>query len=442
MNGSSLNKKGLAVAIILFVIGMSVISSTGTVAEKKFSMPTNYDGDTLYVGGDGPGNYTRIQDAIDNSSDGDTVFVYNGIYYENVLVYKSIKLIGENKEFTIIDGNNADDVICCRSDNILISGFTIQNSGENGIDRGIDLYFCENTVLENNILSNNTYGMSLHYSNYNCLSYNIIIDNYYSGLSFSHADNNLIENNYFSNNDYGLLMSYSSNNSILNNNLTSNKGSGINIGSNCYYNLIFENRIESQDFDGIDLMHSCNYNNVSGNEIINNQIGINFYKSHNNTIFGNYLSNIMCEIVVSSSTHNIIKKNILENNGDGILLGGSSDNIITANTIINNHRNAHTEGIVLQNAFNNTIEANTISNNTWKGIFLTDSNDNSIINNNFKDNKFNAFFKNSYHNTWENNFWNRPRLLPKPILGTRTMVYRSILWINFDWHPARKPYDI
>jgi hypothetical protein len=34
-------------------------------------------GKTLYVGGSGEGNYTKIQDAIDNASKGDTVFVYD-----------------------------------------------------------------------------------------------------------------------------------------------------------------------------------------------------------------------------------------------------------------------------------------------------------------------------------------------------------------------------
>jgi hypothetical protein len=40
-------------------------------------------GNTLYVGGDGLGNYSNIQDAIDNAMDGDTVFVYNGTYNQN-----------------------------------------------------------------------------------------------------------------------------------------------------------------------------------------------------------------------------------------------------------------------------------------------------------------------------------------------------------------------
>lgn len=47
-----------------------------------------FDGKTLYVGGDGPGNYTKIKDAIDDSSDGDTVFAYSGTYKENLIVNK------------------------------------------------------------------------------------------------------------------------------------------------------------------------------------------------------------------------------------------------------------------------------------------------------------------------------------------------------------------
>jgi len=99
MSRSSLSKKGLVVAVILLFIGMSVVPSTATVVEKKSTMLTFYDGDTLYVGGDGPGNYTRIQGAIDDASDGDTVFVFNesSPYYEKIKVGKSISIVGEDR---------------------------------------------------------------------------------------------------------------------------------------------------------------------------------------------------------------------------------------------------------------------------------------------------------------------------------------------------------
>ncbi|HDN50977.1 MAG TPA: hypothetical protein ENG06_04290, partial [Thermoplasmatales archaeon] len=75
---------------ILVLVGL--IAASSVVPEMKGGLKTiNADaaplrGNTWYVGGSGPNNYTKIQDAIDNASDGDTVFVFNGIYYENVLI--------------------------------------------------------------------------------------------------------------------------------------------------------------------------------------------------------------------------------------------------------------------------------------------------------------------------------------------------------------------
>ncbi|UCD13585.1 MAG: VCBS repeat-containing protein [Thermoplasmatales archaeon] len=74
-------KKLLAVGVILLFIGMS-IPSTGTTIDK--SSPILFDGNTLYVGGDGPGNYTRIQDAIVISNFGDVACIFNGIGMGNV----------------------------------------------------------------------------------------------------------------------------------------------------------------------------------------------------------------------------------------------------------------------------------------------------------------------------------------------------------------------
>ena len=72
----------LVVTCITLVFPAETVKASGTI---------------LYVGGTGFGNYTRIQDAIDNASDGFTIFVYNGTYYENIIVEKEIILKGENK---------------------------------------------------------------------------------------------------------------------------------------------------------------------------------------------------------------------------------------------------------------------------------------------------------------------------------------------------------
>ena len=84
----TLLKKGITLALTFLFIGMSVIPSTGTVVEK--SSTVSFDGNTLYVGGSGPNNYTTIKSAINDAVDGDTVFVYNGTYYEtNIVINKA-----------------------------------------------------------------------------------------------------------------------------------------------------------------------------------------------------------------------------------------------------------------------------------------------------------------------------------------------------------------
>ncbi len=107
-------------------VGTCIIPTTAQNAEK--TLPTSR-GNWLYVGGSGPGNYTRIQDAIDNASDEDTVFVYDDSspYYENLIINKSVNLIGENKINTVILGEQSDITIQIISDNVNVSGFNIKN---------------------------------------------------------------------------------------------------------------------------------------------------------------------------------------------------------------------------------------------------------------------------------------------------------------------------
>ena len=127
-------KKGLAVGIILLFFGSSIFP---TIAQDfgKSSQSTS-KGSWFYVGGSGPGNYTRIQDAINDSMNGDTVFVYDDAspYYEHLVIEKTIALIGEDRQTTILDGQNLGiaDVVTLDGNGILLQGFTIQNSGNDG----------------------------------------------------------------------------------------------------------------------------------------------------------------------------------------------------------------------------------------------------------------------------------------------------------------------
>ena len=129
----------LIIGITVLLIGMSVTPSTGINLVKQSTKAT-LDGNTLYVGCLGPGCYSKIQDAVDDASDGDTVFVYDDSspYIENIIINKTINLIGENRDTTVIDGNGSGDVIHLDIDGVYISGFTLQNDVVKKIRRKVE----------------------------------------------------------------------------------------------------------------------------------------------------------------------------------------------------------------------------------------------------------------------------------------------------------------
>ena len=241
-------------------VGTCIIPSTAQDTEKP--LPTSR-GNWLYVGGSGPGNYTRIQDAINASSDGDTVFVYDDSspYYENIIINKSINLIGENKTNTVIVGlgNENDFSICIMADNVNVSNFNIRNP--NGYI-GIGIYSDFN-IIKNNIISNFSYG-------------------YGEPIALEDAFNNEISNNIIENNRHNIALHFSSNNSI-NNNIIRNCNDFFEIGYDSNNNKIFRNLIKN--CSGLYLF--SDYNNIYENSIVHCQRGILLVGCSGNQILRN-----------------------------------------------------------------------------------------------------------------------------------------------------------
>ena len=86
----------------------------------------NVEADTLEVDDSGSKEYTKIQDAIDDAIDGDTILVYEGNYSGNIEVYKSVIIEKDDTE-PLIDamGGNGMNVT---ADNVTINGLNITNS--------------------------------------------------------------------------------------------------------------------------------------------------------------------------------------------------------------------------------------------------------------------------------------------------------------------------
>ncbi|MBN1280337.1 MAG: right-handed parallel beta-helix repeat-containing protein [Candidatus Thermoplasmatota archaeon] len=190
-----------------------------------------------YVGGTGPGNYSSIQQAINEATTNDIIYVYDDSspYYETIIVNRSIHLIGENKETTVIDGCGQHTVVkIVTNNNVHLSGFTIQNSTrvpshrDDWRGRGIEILaacYCE---ITNNIIRNNDIGILLHnyvwsyYTHTNAISHNEITQNT-NGITLGYGSwDTTVSHNNIQGNWYGICIRTQYSNTIHSNNIMRN----------------------------------------------------------------------------------------------------------------------------------------------------------------------------------------------------------------------------
>jgi parallel beta-helix repeat protein len=235
---------------------------------------------TWTVDDDGPADFNKIQTAIDNASSGDTIFVHEGTYYENISINKSLAILGEDANSTIIDGFTYGSVVSIMADNVNFTSFTVKNSGTNLYDSAIRIEHSSGIVISYNNLSENPNGISLYFSSHGTISKNVIASNTFHGIYVYSSEGNTITNNVILGN-YAGVYAYSSGGSIITNNVildnlygiygyssTGEVISGNTIFYNLYgiyfvfsgYNIVYHNNLNNTNQAWGDSLNSWDYN--------------------------------------------------------------------------------------------------------------------------------------------------------------------------------------
>ncbi len=326
-------------------------------------------GATIYV----PTDFPTIQEAIDAAIPGDTVYVYSGTYQEQVIVNKTVNLVGEDKINTIIDGlQQPGDVVYLNASLVSVTGFTI-TKGEGGVH----VFAGQNNSISSNHFVDNGFGIILEGSLGNHITDNNVTSMMY-GIFLTSSTSNHIEGNAVTNNgDNGIYLSTSSDNDLVDNRIYNNFAvDGIYLSSSDNNDILNNAIFSNTDTQGIHLLSSSN-NNLIGNNLTSNLWGFHLESSSNNLISTNTVSNSGQSLVLElSSDSNEIFDNEVQNSDYSIIIDSSSNNNIVGNNVSDNNY-----GILLSGSSSNEIVENTVTDNDSGGIYLYGSNSNNITNN-------------------------------------------------------------
>lgn len=303
--------------------------------------------------------YQTITEAINLADDGDTVYVFSGVYNETLVINKRISLIGgiDDGQSVIARRDEHKYLIDITADFVTLENFIVEDpAGFITSQSGALIRVVSNNVVlqKNNVSQCNLWGIYLDSSDDNTISGNIINDT--KGI-------------------YGLS---SNNNVFSNNNISNSSDAGVNLRSS-RRNILYDNYFTMNNY-GI-YAKECSNTNMTQNT---------------------FIKNIFHGIYITGDTNDRIQGNFFRNNSVSGLTLDSYDCIIGDNIF-----NYGLVGLSIQKT-GSQIRNNTFQNHTSIALSAIQGSSNNVIYlNHFRKNKVNAREKGT--NQWDNgakgNYW-------------------------------------
>lgn len=296
-------------------------------------------------------SYSGIQAAINalETLDGHTIRVGAGIFMECVTVNKSVSLVGESQEATIIDGSGGGIVVYVTSSRVEVRNLSIRNG-----NFGLWLYHSNNSKIVDNKLYNGSYGIRLYHSRNS-----LVVGNHVSGYSY-----------------FGIQLDTSGNSTLRNNVIADNR---YNFGVDGASLLDFQNEIDdSNTVDGKPVRYLIDRRDVVVDSSTFNGLGFlgvvnsSNVKVQNLDIQGN-IQGVLLAFTSNSSIFNVNARN----NWNGIYVAHSSNVSVSEVKSTNNFD----FGIKFFNSPGSRAFRNNVESNGWAGIGVFKSH-NSILDSN------------------------------------------------------------
>jgi len=454
----------MSFGILVFTMFFVVLVSGRVVLDVKAAK-------IWIVDGSGAGDFIRIQEAIDAADNGDTIEVMPGIFYERLLVNKSVTLTGYNG--SIVDGNGSSIVVTVEAHFVHISDLTIQHSGssepgillngtrgcvvqrnnitENGC--GVQLTSSDGNDIMDNLVLNNVFGLRLETSEKNTYKNNSIIGCTRTAFYFDSSKENSVVGNYLSDNAEGIWFESSGYNFLRNNTMIQGSFSfavyGVDL-THFFQDVDTSNRIDDKpiyywvnehnkqipsDAGYVAIVNSTNIV-LKGLNLSAQEEGVILAYTNDSRIENMYVSNARYGLRLFSCSNITVEGNVFDRNYKNLRLDSSKNNLIRENLIYLGH-----EGIFLDNSSMNVFSENTFVKNI-NTVFIYYSSGNLFYHNNFIRSEGSHVFiapakvllLNSWDDGIEGNYWSDIVLEDSDSDGVSNIPY-VLGSTNLDRHP-------
>ena len=383
---ASIGRRGAVLTAVLLV----VLSLT-----SPFTPMDDSRGATITVDDDPGEDYQSIQKAVDHASAGDTVRIYEGIYDGGIIVNKSLNIIGDSRDSSVILSSGSEYGFKITSDSVDIDNLTIKDFQIGMWGRGdlVDVSRCSlvdnsrgvfldgiyHAELNDSSIENGTEAIYSMDSDQLFFEDMIAVDQSERGFRFVNCSSSTVKKCRTENPDYHpLYISRSTDMSVerctfnstergayfyRSKNISSSKNH-FEHGVNIHGDELSQWDTHFFDNDTVgsgDLIYMEDERGICLHGIEGQVIAVNISDS---VIFGSDLSDVEAGLIVVDSSGNEISGNTLSSNFEGVKMFRSKNNTLHHNNFENNTRQL--------NSPDNSSQANIWSDGLGDGNYWDD----------------------------------------------------------------------